>query len=101
MYSSMCDFILEKYWHHQIIPEKGLDGMIVFLWSRIISCNLQYQVYLVNLYRAVDLVDFPDGSDSEVRSIRTINSQVSAQVKLCCQMSSVQVSCCSQISYKM
>ena len=65
MYSSMCDFILEKYWHHQIIPEKGLDGMIVFLWSRIISCNLQYQVYLVNLYRAVDLVDFPDGSDSE------------------------------------
>ena len=65
MYSSMCDCLLEKYWHHQVIPEKGLDGMIVLLWSRIVSYNLQYQVYLVNLCRAVDLVGFPDSSDGE------------------------------------
>ena len=65
MYSSMCDCILEKYWHHQVIPEKGLDGMIVLLWSGIVSCNLQYQVYLVNLCRAMDLVGFPDASEGE------------------------------------
>ena len=65
MYSSMCDCILKKYWHHQVIPEKGLDGRIALLWSRIVSYNLQYQVYLVNLCRAMDLVGFPDASEGE------------------------------------
>ena len=39
--------------------------MIVLLWSRIVSYNLQYQVYLVDLCRVMDLVGFSDSSDGK------------------------------------